>query len=423
MIRRILFPATQLISAGLAFVAWAYLSYAAAAPYQDIPIHALAYAAPLSLTLTLGLTYLFPNKYRGIDLSRRSQRGPWSNELTACAFTSIAAILVGGFLSALTSDPTWLTVATVLALSGLFSIGIVCAQVGRATTRLRLALFGATAAPVPPIAWAVLNDLGVLAKPSARMVCALCAIVGLAIAFNLRQALLPPALLNWSLLRSDLAQSLPLVPHLLSFGVLVQGIRLTASWSESADLLLIAHKYMLGASIGLTSLASFNSFFTVVMQSQGDGSFRSSLRTALRRYVQVGFVSCALVLIATLIVQMQVETATDQSAAIPLLLTAAVLNVAFYYSLSAQLIRLASTTSIAVASSLAVVVFFLAFFLAVPADSIVGQSFGYAAATSLLPLTLLLFDRFTSRSLARGAAVLYPLVLVPAATVTLLVSR
>ncbi|WP_159539602.1 hypothetical protein [Aeromicrobium sp. 9AM] len=360
------------------------------------------------MALTLGLAYLLPNEYRGTAESLRNGRGTWSHSLTFCVLVSLVSALVGaifGFLP-ITGGPL---LGSALSMAGLLSMGILCAQVGRATGRLHQAVVGAVAAPLPPVVWVVGYWGGLSTTGTNRWSAVACVAAAALMSRSLRHGTLRPHAIDKEVLRSSIGRAGPLVPHLICFGLVIQGIRVT-SWDDTSSELLLSHQLMLCASIGFTLLASFNSLFSVTMQTSEVEEYHGSLSSHLRRYAIVGAASCLFVIgTATYVVHRDGSSTGTEAASIPAFLALATANVTFYYSLSAQFLRRASTKPIALSSSVTLVLFVGA--MLVDGGGITHQLGAYAAATFALPAVLLCCQRAAraprTHTLSTSGAIIY----------------
>jgi hypothetical protein len=174
--------------------------------------------------------------------------------------------------------------------------------------------------------------------------------------------------------------------------------------------LLLSHQLMLCASIGFTLLASFNSLFSVSMQTSEVEEYHGSLASHLRRYAVVGAASCLLVIgTAAYVVHRDGSSTGAEAAAIPAFLALATANVTFYYSLSAQFLRRSSTMPIALSSGATLALFVGA--MLVDGGGIAHQLGVYAGATFALPAVLLCFQHAAraprAHVLSTGAAIVY----------------
>lgn len=411
--RRLAFPAAQLASAGLAFIAWFYLSFRANSEFQELPITALTYGTPLSLVTTAGLAYTFPNLYRGIPEKARRESGAWSASLAICLTTTSTCVIIGVVLSALDSQLLNI-LGAVFSMTGILGIGIVVAQVGRATSRLFPVFLGALAAPLVPMAWVVGNEFGAPARHVNFLASIAAVFLCLLICLTLNRQAVPSQRSDFASVRPQLCRALPLVPHLVLFGLLIQGVRLTGTWSGDDEILLLSHQVALCASIGYTLLASFNSILTVSLQTESDTGYGVALSRTLNHFVVVG-TSAAMLSASAVLFLCLGGTLGTKSLIIAPLIALSVCNVAFYYSLSCQLMRDGRTSALPVSSGAAVVA--LIGSGAILNGSLIALSFGYAISTSLLPAVLLVASsRGPSRlTLSKGASWLY-LIGLPSAT-------
>lgn len=384
------FAVVQLASAFAAFGAWAVLSLTAPSEVQVVPVRALTVAAPLSLCLFLGTTYLLPNMWRGSTGHRGV--GPWSPVVALSLVVASASLAVSA-----TAPLRSLLVATTGAMATTFALGILLSQVGRIQQSLSIALVGAAAPSIPPALWAASALLGGDSDGATWALIA-CACVYLATA---GAVLRRPT--GWTTTRSlrgtggTIGSALSLLPHLLFFGALVQGARLLASFSGAApDVLLTSHYLMLCTSIGLTFLASMNGVLTVTIQT-ADSLSDALLRRVTTSYAVTLTAAALLTLTSTSALLAIDGTFTLVDAATSALLACATALVGFFYSLSSQLMRDRHTVTLSFSSGAAAGLLFACSFIpTATADLTLYVSF--AASTALLPAVALALSVLNRRA-------------------------
>lgn len=404
MLRRQLFPLAQIGAAGLAFLLWGLMSVRLSAGSQLIPVRSFTAAVPLSLTLSLGVSYLLPNLYRGTDPSLRRVRGPWSGALSI-SMVLPAALAMGGLGAALipSTSPRLDLIVAVISSSASLAFGVLTAQIGRIVERLRLVLLGVSAPVILPALWLAVRelDLGtgatVVFASAQALYCLACFCV-LRSGAEFRR-------LPWKQLRT--LGSVSLVPHLVLFGVIIQGMRVPASFGGAGQL-VVAHQLMLCASVGYTLLASGNAQLSVALQVADPSDLDRVLRTSARRYSVLSVTSAIAALIAVLAAQTYASTSHSSlvGALAVTMIPLCVLNVGFYYSLSTQFMRASKTSPVLLSSSSSVAILAASSLLPQVRDSTSLTLVAYAFVTAILPAPLL-FRRGQLSTLSTRSASCY----------------
>lgn len=393
----------QAAASGTSFLIWALASHLLPPAAQVPAATALGWGMVLYLPLTLGLPYLLPNLHRG-------DQDPIAAELVVRTLTGIAtgAAVLGVALAvvgALTGAPA-APLALSLALAGGIVLSITCQQVARIRRRLRIMLVAASANLLLPLGWLGAEILTRDAAASAVFACGLFLAYCLATARSLgvRRRGRP----DLAALRPMLRRSAPLVPHLLAFGVLAQGIRFTAGLTEtSAAAMLQAHFVMTFLGMGMTVISAVQGIVSVDVQLARAEDLHRALRRSAAALTGAGVITSAVVVgvYASPLRGLFAGAAAPD----PLLLTALALPMPLqcaYFAVNNLYLRAERTLELAAASGLTAVLFVAAELLLRPATPALALLV-YDVTLAALP-ALLLGRLIATRARSAGAAGLAP---------------
>jgi hypothetical protein len=364
--RTLLFPASQLISAGCALLIWLVIAIAIPADVQETAIGSFTFGVPTSLVVTLGLSYVVPNFFRGSPPPARRGSGEWSGVVRLAMGLCIATQTSGLALVALADQSdVGLILGASLNVAALIALGVLLAQVARSGDRLGFTMLGLAATPLVGAIWLV--SLWSSGGGQKTTVWACCLMAGASIVLCVPLA--PYARLSAQSrggIRPALIGALPLIPHLAAFGLLVQGLRVVAIL-QNADPqeLLAAHSIMLTISIGLTIIASVSSYLGPRLQASDEARYADELARSIKLFVGAGIVASAAALGALALAELS-GAASGVDAQTYLCSAVVVLAISGYYSLSIQFMRNLSTLPLAASSALAVVLLM--------SPTLVGQS-------------------------------------------------
>lgn len=348
-LRPAFFPVSQIVSAGTALVAWLIIGAKVDPTDQEIAIASYAIGAPVGLVASLGIAYLLPNLFRGAALGPRGNSGPWSRP-TRIAILSCAVCYVAGIV--LLSFSQWRTAAvsgSALVVAAVLGLSVLVAQIGRSVDSLGLTVLGLCGAPTVSLAW--LAALSFVPQSHAAFVAA-----ALMSAWVLVQlALLVPFVRSAGRGVSEsglLSRSLPLVPHLLFFGLLMQGVRAVALVDGDAVTLSDAHNLMLIISIGMTLLASINGYLSPKLQASSEADLAGRLDSSMTVYAVSGIAAAAVTVIAYVSMASAgvIRPAASDTAG---MVAYCVIAASAYYSISSQFLRDFSTVPLAISSGAA----------------------------------------------------------------------
>ncbi|MBT0993097.1 hypothetical protein KIN34_02160 [Cellulomonas sp. DKR-3] len=372
--------AIQVLGAGAALLGWWALGSTASAAAQAPAVRAYGWSSVLALPLTLGVAYLLPNLARGWAAPLR--RGPWSPYVTLAWGVSGAAVAVGGVLvvAAALGAPTGVAGLTALA-AGAVAAGVMGCQLARLTGRRGLMAGSAVGQALLPVTWWVATVAGMGAR-SAGLAVLVVAASGLAALVHRTRGLAAP------LRRSDLdvrflRSAAVLVPHLLVFAVLMQGLRLVATGSP-ADL-LAAHLVMLVVTVGATLGGSLHAILAARVQSAPDDELAARAAANARAYALVGAALGLAVAVGAHVAPAFVGAFPRVGVAGLVALATVLPSVMTYYATSGLALR-SGRSGVVAASSAAAVAVLLAAQPLVAGGTTSEQAVAYAVAVAVLPV-------------------------------------
>lgn len=392
--RHAVFPVSQLASAGLTLILWLIIGQLTDTQAKDVAIGSYALGVPASLLVTLGIPFVLPNTFRSTAGDSRHNSGPWSVPLRIALIFSVSIGTAGVFQSALpaNSHNKELAAAT-LAMAGAIAAGIAAAQVGRAAGRLELVIAGQLAVPATAVAWLAAIHASDDRAQRIRIACALMLSCQLALAFLLRRYLgkFP---IDSAVLRQLFIAAALLIPHLLMFGVIIQGARIVAVIGGKPPIVVdTAHTLMLAFSVGLTFLASINSYIAPHLQAKPDDAYPLTLLRSLRIYSFAAIGSVVAVWL-TLWIFNKASLLTGVTVAIYAYAAIALVSVCTYYSISAQWMRSLRTVPLTIASTLGAITLVAPTVLGaqLSLDRLVAN---FAAACIVLPVVITIISRLS----------------------------
>lgn len=370
----------QVLGAGAALLGWWALGATASATQQAPAVRAYGWSSVLALPLTLGVAYLLPNLARGARAPLG--RGPWSPYVRLAWWVSGAAVAAGGVLvvAAALGAPTAVAGLTAVA-AGCVSAGVLGCQLARLTGRPGLMAASAAGQALLPVTWCLATLAGLDARAAGLVVLAV-AVPAVAALVHRTRALAAP-------LRRDgldprfLRSALVLVPHLLVFAVLMQGLRLVAT-GRPADL-LAAHLVMLVVTVGATLGGSLHAILTVRVQAAPDADLAARAAANARAYAVVGAVLGVAVAVGVHVAPALVDGFPRTGPAGLVALATVLPSVMTYYATSGLALRTGRAWVVAASSATAVVVLLAAQPLVAGATT-GEQAVAYAVAVAVLPV-------------------------------------
>jgi hypothetical protein len=349
--RHLAFPLTQLANAGIALILWVLVGRLADTQAQRVAISSYAFGTPASLAANLGIAYVLPNAFRSEEAELRNVAGPWSTPLRIALMSSSLVCLAGVFMSLLPglSYPMQITAAT-LAMAGMTAAGVTLAQIGRIVGKLGFAIAGQFAVPATAGIWLITIYVSEDETQVVRVFCTLAATL-LAIFVYLSRPYLAQYPRDSELLKRLMTASAILMPHLLLFGVVIQGVRISAAVGNGGPgEVQTAHMFMLAVSIGLTLLASINAYVAPNLQAMSESAYTRHLNRALIIFAASGVGSVVGVCLAIWIFG-KLSFLPDVDANCYIYAAIALLSIAAYYSISAQSMRHLQTGNLTLSSA------------------------------------------------------------------------
>lgn len=382
-------PATQILAAAIGLLAWLALGVTTA-EYQALPIQVFATASVLALPLTLGLPYLLPNEFRGSDPATWSGRGAWSAVLAV----ALAAAGIGAFGGAIISFSGRLSgdvSASALygaALSGgsLTACCILTAQMARIVDSLPKMAISTVGNLSTPLMWLLLSSTNMPSHEVAVWYSLFALSMVLVLIWGERGRLISPIRAVRSLGSATLRTAVILVPHLLLFAALIQGMRLATTLFQRTESLISAHYLMLLVSIGATLVGALHSILTVRIQAVSDTLLRAQGTRNAGVYGALGFVSSGFLLFASGGgFKLVVDEFPSLSRLDIAVFSSTLPSIVLYYALSGLLLRHGGTLVLLAGSSTALATFY-ALELWVGEISLSASIAAYSLSLLLLPM-------------------------------------
>lgn len=390
--RTFLVPGIQILAAAVGLVAWLLLGSISPQAYQAFPIEIFAIAAVLALPLTLGLPYLLPNFFRNVDITAWRGKGPWSAVITVGVSVATCAAVIGlgvTFMGAYFSLGRSVAITgTSLSAASLVASSILTAQTARlldSVPRMLLSTVGNLAIPVFWLALAPFKfSLGEMTLAFGFLT--LCC-VG-AQSFCERSRLVSFGAVCRSLAPKTVQSALLLVPHLLLFSTMIQGVRLASTVLGSPSL-VDAHNLMLLVSIGATLVAALHSLLTVRIQSANDKDLANRTRRNALLYAVMGVLGGVLLFSAVRVLGEIVPTFPSLNTAEAAAFSTVLPSLVAYYAVSGLILRENATHLLLISSATAVAVMYGPLLLL--GDASLSTSLViYALAAAILPSVSLL---------------------------------
>ncbi|QBX55873.1 hypothetical protein EXE58_10655 [Nocardioides seonyuensis] len=360
-------PVIQLGSGLAGFVAWSVASQFTDSDSFGRASAVLAWAMASYLPLTLGLPFVLGSFARLVEGQRLDARALWTIRLTVCTAGVVALIglvvaLAGVAFTAVGSRYSFLS--GILVLTALACSSVTLQQQARIHSRPQWMLCTVTLNVGLPLAW-IAGDLATTTDPRRDLFVSIlltaacwgqCALLIRSEAGAMRPALPIHAL------RSALALALPMVPHLLFFGALMQGARLalTLQGAGSSDVAAAASQMLL-VGVGLAVVGGVHGLLSVDLLRTAVHTFPDRFDGFALRYGVLGLAASCGVLLALLtgasavLDDMPDLTALDVAA-----MTAIPAGMSSYYLLSTLVVRGERTKMLAIVSGTVTLAFFSA---------------------------------------------------------------
>lgn len=344
------YPLSQVANASLALFLWLIIGTLSKTDAREVAISSYALGVPASLMATLGIAFVLPNTFRATALTERNGPGPWSKPLWIAVAASAIFCAAGTALCIVPGPTHKLLAGTTMTMAAFIAVGTAVAQVGRTVGQLWLTLAGQLAVPTTAFIWLI--SIYLFETDTSRIRVAGFLMTG---GWALLALTLAPFLGKYHATAAAwqplIVASATLLPHLLMFGVLLQGVRILAVLAaKPPEFVQTAHVLMLAVSGGLTLLASINSYIAPYLQSASEATYRKKLHASLRIYTSAAIAVVMGVWLAIWAFT-KASLLADTSGATYFYVAIALLSVAAYYSMSAQWMRHLNTTPLIVAST------------------------------------------------------------------------
>lgn len=298
----LLIVAIQIGTSGVSFLAWAAVSRLAVT--SDAVLSAYAIGMILYMPLSLGLPYTLPNLFRASEdpeaLAVSRQRARLFQRLIAAIFTGSA--ILGMVLAFSTTDSSALTgLALALCLAAGLGLGTTLQQLARIRGRVGIMVLASCASICLPAFWFLSSLLGIDVAAMHHVTAVALGAVALGFALVVARLApaserLDPAPARFSTL-ALIAKSATIVPHLLAFSALMQGLRVIMALrgAPSAEL-ESAHYISLFLNIGFVFISSMHSILAVRMQTAQSSA--AVIAPTARKYALLGALSSVGVMVA-----------------------------------------------------------------------------------------------------------------------------
>lgn len=337
-----LFPLLQIATGGVSFLAWAWLSHQVPLNQYSAMQIAVAWGSALFLPLSLGLPFVLANFSR-----TQGDIGRFAIALRLVVGTAGVAAIVGGLLVLLPSDGSQLTVGLTVIIASLISLSTLLQQIGRLRWSLPWMLSGVVGSLALPFAAAVWVGGGGARNQTLVATAAMLALVAActcgAVIVALRETFATKA--KRTDIGSALHLSLPLIPHLLAFGLLMQGPRLAVSLVPNTEEEVLNAAYLMQfMGIGFAVVASLHGLASTSIQRSSDAEYAARRPHFAAYYGAIGAFSAAATVGALYSPITRLFSGFTTPDPIVLVAVAACFgSLALYYYSSAVIIRLGRT--------------------------------------------------------------------------------
>lgn len=326
-------------------------------PEAQLPaIGAFSLGPVVALPLTLGVPALLPNAFRRTKSGSYESPGAWIPQLRIAFSLCVAAMAVGLLTStlglAINIDPQ---LSLTAAYAGAMGIWLTSAQIARVNRSIALMLLAGVLSPLLPLVWIIGAIVGLTSAASTFACVALIASVAVAIVYQTRSLWSGrPPLDMKAAISAVLSRSTSLVPHLLMFAVIAQGIRVSALMvGAPATMVELSHVAMLGVGASSVLINSVHAFLAASIQSTPEEQVGDHAKRAALLYGILVLVGTTVVLVyfAVLNFAMAPAQVSHLSEAILALCAGAI---AAYYGSSTVLLRYHKQRALPLASGSAI---------------------------------------------------------------------
>lgn len=289
-----IFVSIQVAASGLSAVLWAILGHVGSVTYVATAQSVLAVGQASHLCLSLGLPTILPNQARKAE----SLQEPRVYAAPVVLLSLICSLVLGLSVVALGLQFAF-SGASTIPLSGALAAFLVSSltlqQLGRIQSSSMLYTAAVMMGPVIPVIWIVMallfGGLGGLeylfVGVGLSVLCVVLVSRMLLFARSLDPSISLLVCIRES--RSALRVSTPLIVHLSAYGVLTQGVRLTAAMRRLPSTGIVTAGYMmLLFTISTTLVGGTNGVLGVDIQTAHKDALRAVLGRAAKIYTAVG---------------------------------------------------------------------------------------------------------------------------------------
>ncbi|MDJ0315357.1 hypothetical protein [Arthrobacter sp. H35-D1] len=345
----------------MTFVLWAIISHLGEPGTSGNVISGYSIGMTIYLPLSLGLPFILANYFR--DSTQKSVAKRYFILSTLLLLSSLGLLI--GIVIAIFTRHDISSSALAFLLSGCVVLGSTVQQLGRISVNLRQFLFGLSANLLLPAVWlGVLLSFGKSNVWISTLFVA-CFFVFSCFLFRSVSKSLPSSWLkNYYRYfdRSLIRLSIPLVPHLLAFAMIMQGVRMSASWTGSPTDIEIGHQVMLILNSGVLVVASIHGVLSVEMMSSTESRLKMRLRAYSIKYMAIGAVSSVAVMAAFLLpIDLVMGGMPRFDIAIVALMATVPVCITVYNFLATILMRHHKTKSLAIISLATLAIWFISF--------------------------------------------------------------
>jgi hypothetical protein len=291
--------AAQVTGAGLVFVAWAFYSRIVPLSSATIGIEAFALGTILYLPVSLGLPFIAANLFRR---DPPDQNIGSAGALVMLVLTSSAVVAAIGMVSSIFAicSHTSSSIGMGFLLGSAGSVGVMLQQLARIRMSVWKMLFASSVNVTLPCAFSLTVLLNLSAAASQVIVLGIVAFYGLGVGAVCCRVIRPRLVLRKSATKRLLVSAIPLVPHLLAFSFLMQGLRVQAVLSgASSEVLAASHYLMVVLNAGLVVISSIHGLLSVRVQTASQKEFWSMVQSNAGSYATLAVLS-SIVTVASL---------------------------------------------------------------------------------------------------------------------------
>ena len=352
-----------MVLAGIAFIFWTLISHLDTGDSSSVIITGFSVGMTIYLPLSLGLPFILANYFRESDENMDSRR----HFVLSTILLLGACCLLGGLILAVWNKSLFSSYSTALLLAGCVILGNTVQQLGRIRDNLSLFLLGIGCTTVLPASWLISLLGGERVHDFSGVIVGLSLLIYGFVLFLSIRTFLPP---NWFLdyrLNLDfkiIRASLPMIPHLLFFALLMQGVRMSTSWAGSAEDITTGHLIMLVVNAGALVVTSVHGVLCVKMMTLKESRFSKNVLSYALKYSGLGLFAALFVFVVLVSpIRLFISGLPEFTLAIIGFITIIPPSLAGYYCLTTMLLRYNKTKTLVAISFLTVALWLLSFLL------------------------------------------------------------